>query len=133
MASTATSQGYGVPSRPSNLPLPQKVTFPIDFKKLMCTVVIHLFLICSIYQKYFFLSAVLSALVFSLFISFFMGYNLSNQLTTSVTVHSISPLPFCWGGERFTVQTLMWSLEFVIQIILLHDTIAELTCVCRLF
>ena len=99
MASTATSQGYGVPSRPSNLPLPQKVTFPIDFKKLMCTVVIHLFLICSIYQKYFFLSAVLSALVFSLFISFFMGYNLSNQLKTSVPVHSISPLSFCWGGN----------------------------------
>ena len=35
--------------------------------------------------------------------------------------------------KRFTVSTLLWSLEFLIQIILEHNTIAELTCVCRLF
>ena len=55
------------------------------------------------------------------------------------------PLPFCWGWQpsvsnfekggckRFAVQTLLWLLEFVIQIIFEHGTTAELTCVCRLF
>ena len=47
------------------------------------------------------------------------------------------PLPFCWGWQpsvsnfekggckRFAVQTLLWSLEFVIQINLKLDTITE--------
>ena len=35
--------------------------------------------------------------------------------------------------KRFAVQTLLWPLEFVIQIILEHGTIAELICVYRLF
>ena len=31
--------------------------------------------------------------------------------------------------KQFAVQTLLWLLEFVIQIILQHDTITEVTCV----
>ena len=33
--------------------------------------------------------------------------------------------------KRFAAQALLWLMEFVIQIIIKGDTMAELTCICR--